>query len=295
MRTLLRRIVIVVAAVAAAALVLSAVGAAMFKGTPAWYRATVDHRPSDAEREQLAHAAESEMIEAQNWAATVRADAQRAQRTSTSSPARAGGSHVIAFADAELNALFDKWSTLYGWRDKYAQYLEDPRVICKGDLLILAGRMKEIGAVASFQFRPHLDDAGRLRLDLVRVTGGRLPLPEGVWVKWRDPIVDSARRNMPSWQARAAVDASGSANFPMMAATLSRLLFAVAERKSAEPVLFLPLAGERDSVPVKVADVSVETGKLTLVVEPLAGAERTALVERVKSAASEPNARAAGN
>ena len=50
---------------------------------------------------------------------------------------------------------------LYGWRDKYAEYLEDPRVILQNDRLILAGRMRELGgAVASFQFRPHLD-AGR--------------------------------------------------------------------------------------------------------------------------------------
>ena len=46
-----------------------------------------------------------------------------------------------------------------------------------------------------------------------------------------------------------------------MAATFSRLLFAVAESTPAEPVLFLPLAGERDSVPVKVANVAVETGQ----------------------------------
>jgi hypothetical protein len=299
MRKFIRRSLIGLAAVVAAGVVLSAVGAAMFKGTPAWYRATVDAKPTEAQREQLAHAAENKMIEAQNWAATVRADAQRAQRAvaagggPSTSAARAESSHVIAFTDAELNALFDKWSTLYGWRDNYAAYLEDPRIVLRDDRLIFAGRLRELGAVASFQFRPHRDDAGQLKLDLVRVSGGRLPLPEGVWVKWRDQIVDSARKNMPAWRARANVDPSGAANFPMMAATLSRLLFAVAERRAAEPVLFLPLAGQRDSVPVKVADVAVETGKLTLVVEPLSPAERVALLERVRTESS-ANARAAG-
>ena len=283
MRNLLRKILIALAAVLAAVIVLSVVGIAMFKGTPAWYRVAAGDRPSDAQREQLARAAENKMIEAQNWAATLRADAQRAQYATTATTARAGASHVIEFSDRELNALFDKWSVLYGWRDKYSDYLESPRVILQNDRLILAGRMRELGAVASFHFRPQLDGAGKLRLDLVRVTGGKLPLPEGAWSKWRDQIVGSARKNLPMWRAQARLDSSGAANFPAMAATLSRLLFAVAERQPAEPVLFLPLAGERDSVPVKVAGVAVETGKLTLVVEPMTPAERLALLQRIRT------------
>jgi len=301
MRKALRKILIGLAAVLAAAIVLSLVGVAMFRGTPAWYRVADGDRPTDAQREQLARAAENKMIEAQNWAATVRADAQRAQRateSTTTAPvtARAQASHVIEFSDRELNALFDKWSVLHGWRDAYAGYLEDPRVILQDDRLILAGRMRELGgAVASFQFRPHLDQAtGKLRLDIVRVTGGKLPMPEGAWAKWRDKIVNSTREHLPEWRAQARIDASGAANFPAMAATLSRLLFAVAERQPAEPVLFLPLAGERDSVPVKVADVAVETGKLTLVVEPMSPAERVALLERIRSPQSK-DAQASGH
>jgi len=154
--------------------------------------------------------------------------------------------------------------------------------------------MKELGAVASFQFRPQLDAAGKLRLDLVRVTGGKLPLPEGAWANWRDQIVDATRKNVPKWRAQARIDSSGAANFPAMAATLSRLLFAVAEKHPTEPVLFLPLAGERDSVPVKVARVAVETGKLTLTVEPMSPAERAALLERIRTA-GDGDAQAAGN
>jgi uncharacterized protein YpmS len=283
MKNVLRKVLIGLAAVLAAAIVLSVVGIAMFKGTPTWYSDAAGDRPTDAQREQLARAAENKMIDAQNWAATLRADAQRSQYATTATTARAEASHVIEFSDRELNALFDKWSVLYGWRDKYAEYLEDPRVILKNDRLILAGRMKELGAVASIQFRPQLDAQGKLRLDLVRVTGGKLPLPEAAWVKWRDVIVDATRKNLPSWRAQAKIDSSGAANFSAMAATLSRLLFAVAARQPAEPVLFLPLAGEKDSVPVKVANVAVETGKLTLTVEPLTPAERAALLQRIRT------------
>jgi hypothetical protein len=298
MKNVVRKILTGFAAVLAAVVVLSLIGIAMFRGTPAWYRVAAGDRPTDAQREQLARAAENKMIEAQNWAATVRADAQRAQRAATTAPAtaRAGASHVIEFSDRELNALFDKWSVLHGWRDAYAAYLDDPRVILQDDRLILAGRMRELGgAVASFQFRPHLDDAtGKLRLDIVRVTGGKLPMPESAWAKWRDKIVASTRENLPRWRAQARIDASGAANFPAMAATLSRMLFAVAEKKPAEPVLFLPLAGDGESVPVKVADVAVETGKLTLVVEPMTAAERVALLERIRTPQSN-DAQASGN
>jgi hypothetical protein len=287
MRKAVRKILIGFAAVVAAVIVLSLIGVAMFRGTPAWYRVADGDRPTAAQREQLARAAENKMIEAQNWAATVRADAQRAQRAGTTAPAtaRAQASHVIEFSDRELNALFDKWSVLHGWRDAYADHLDDPRVILQDDRLILAGRMRELGgAVASFQFRPHLDDAtGKLRLDIVRVTGGKLPMPESAWARWRDQIVKSTREHLPAWRAKARIDASGAANFPAMAATLSRLLFDVAEKQPAEPVLFLPLAGDGESVPVKVADVAVETGKLTLVVEPMTPAERVALLQRIRT------------
>jgi len=294
MTKVFRKILIGLAAVLAAVIVLSVIGIAMFKGTPAWYSDAAGNRPSAAQREQLARAAENKMIGAQNWAATLRADAQRAQHATTTTTARAESSHVIEFSDQELNALFDKWSVLYGWRDKYAAYLEDPRIILQNDRLILAGRMKELGAVASFQFRPQLDAGGKLRLDLVRVTGGKLPLPEGAWVKWRNQIVEGTRKNLPMWRAQARIDSTGAANFPAMATTLSRLLFAVAEKQPAEPVLFLPLADAGDSVPVKVANVALETGKLTLTVEPMTPVERAALLQRIRTAQG-GDAQASGN
>jgi len=47
-------------------------------------------------------------------------------------------------------------------------------------------------------------------------------------------------------------------------------------------------------VPVKVARVAVETGKLTLTVEPMSPAERAALLDRIRATADR-DARAAGN
>ena len=57
-----------------------------------------------------------------------------------------------------------------------------------------------------------------------------MPLPDAMWVKWRDQIVASLHRNLPQWRERE-IDADGAANFPAMAATLSQLLFNVADKR----------------------------------------------------------------
>src|SRR5207249_1511689 len=188
-------------------------------------------------------------------------------------------SHLIEFTQGELDALLDKWSTLYNWRDKYDEFLEDPQVVLRDGRLILAARVKDLGAVASFQFHPSVDDRGQLHLDLARVAGGRLPLPDAVWRPWRDKIVASLRRRMPQWQTEARIDDAGSANFPAMAATLSRLLFASADRSPADPTLFLPLVDRGQAVPVRVVAVHVTDEKLTLLVEPLTAEQRLALLD----------------
>jgi hypothetical protein len=290
MTRLVRRSLLVLSLLVAVLAVLSAVGVTLFKGTPDFYRP----RPAQtaAQRETSAQAAENKIIDARNWAALLRADQTRAavarQQGSTTIPAaRAESSHLIEFSQAELDALMDKWSTLYNWREKYDAYVEDPQVILRDGKLILAARVKDLGAVASFQFAPSVDAQGKLHLDLVRVAGGRLPLPDAVWAHWRDQVVQSLRRQMPQWRQGARIDSAGSANFPAMAATLSRLLFATADRKAAEPILFLPLAEHAQAVPVKVAEVRITDDKLTLLVEPLSADERLVLLDRIRASDSQ--------
>jgi hypothetical protein len=302
MKKWLKRTLLLVALVLAVVLLLSGVAVSLFHGTPAWYEpgSAWGGPAGKGEAEQLARSAENKLIDAQNWGAAVVADARRA-RAATRSATRPGGttpapraaeSHEIAFSQDELNALFDKWSTAYGWRDKYSAYLDDPRIVLHEGKLILAGRLKELGAIASFQFRPSVDASGRLRLDLVRVTGGRLPLPDVVWVKWRDQIAAALRQRMPQWRAEAKIDPTGAANTAAMAATFSQLFFAVADGQAAEPVLFMPLIDRGQSVPVRVTAVSVSDDKLTLRAEPLTPAQRAALLEHIKSAPASPVAQA---
>ncbi len=260
---------------------LSGVMVALFKGEPQWYHAPA--LPAQ-QKETLARDAENKLIDAQNWAALLRADAVRAQRAATAPAPRAQNSHVIELTQDELNSLFEKWSAIYGWQSKYGEFLEDPRLILHDGKLIFAGRMKEIGAVGSFQFLPQVDDSGRLHLDLVRVMGGRLPLPDAVWSAWRDKLIQSLRGHVPAWRATAKIDpATGAANLSAVQIALSRVLIAAFERKPADGVLFLPIADRGEAIAVRISQVQVEEGKITLLVLPLSVPERSALLTRLRT------------
>lgn len=323
MRKPFKRSLLVLGLLVACAAILSVVGVTLFRGTPDWYGGGGGGNapaPTAAQREEFARAAENKLVAAQNWAAELHAGNVRANRAavaaggtaataagagSTSAPAtKPGGhtttaaaaadAHLIEFSQEELNSLFDKWSVLYGWREKYSEVLEEPRVVLRDGRLILAGRLRELGgAVASFQFQPAVDADGRLRMDLVRVTGGKLPLPDAAWTKWRDQVVTSLRGNLPAWRSGARIDPAGAANSSLMAATMSQLVLNTAERRASEPVVFLPLAGRGQAVPVRVADIAVAEGKLTMVVEPLTAPQRAELVSRVR-APQAAGARASG-
>jgi hypothetical protein len=288
MKTWAKRSLISVGVLIVLCVIVVALLFSMFRGTPQWYRAV---KISAAEREKFAHSAENKLISAQNWAQEIVADGARSahhragtNNSSSAATTRATRSHEITFSEAELNALLDKWSTIYGWGDRISEYLQDPQIVLNDGRLILAGKLTQIGAVTSFQFHPAIDANGQLHLDLVRVTAGRLPLPDAVWTGWQDRIVAALKRRIPQWQAQAQIDSSGAANFPAIAVTLSRLVFDVANHQPANPILFLPLAGQsRSAVPVRVTRAQIDDGKLTLDVATLSPAERADLLARIKS------------
>jgi hypothetical protein len=287
MRKWTRRGLIFIGFVLAIVLLLSAVGVHMFHATPEWYQPRAASAIPAAQREQLARGAENKLIDAQNWAAELRADQVRTARAVESGAAppatRASSSRLFVLSQDELNALFDKWSALYGWSNKYSEFVEDPALILRDGRLILAAKVKDLGAVASFQFRPQMDANGKLRLDLVKVTGGTLPLPNALWTGYRDQLAQSVRRHLPDWRQRARIDPSGAANESAMAAQMGRLFLNMAQNQPADPIIFLPLVERGQSVPVRVKDARVEDGALKLAAEPLTAEERAALLARIRS------------
>ena len=209
--------------------------------------------------------------------------AARAQQNGGATPTtRAAGSFVVEFSQDEINALFEKWSVLYGWGEKYREFVEEPEIVLRDGRLILAGKVRSFGAVLSVQFSPSMDNAGQLRLELAEVAGGRLPLPDAMWRSYRSSIESALRRRMSAWRAQAKIDASGAANAPAMDATMAQLFFHTMRNEPADPVLFLPLAEGGDSVPVKLRGVQVDDGKLSLAVVPMTTQERRSLLERIR-------------
>ncbi len=285
MRRWLKRLLLIVALLLALGALLSGIGFTLFRSTPGWYGSRAKN--TAAQLQQLAQQAENKLIDAQNWAAELRADAVRAARASqqgaTEPATRAADSHIVEFTQDELNALFDKWSVLYGWQQHYGKYLNDPAVILHDGKLILAANVTDVGSIVSVQFRPHMEADGKLRVTLASVAGGNLPLPDAIWKKYRQSLESALQRKLPAWRQQAKISLTGAANQSAMAATMGELFTHVMRREPAEPILFLPLADGGDSVPVRLTDVEIDEGKLTLAVVPLTPAERVAFLSRIKS------------
>jgi len=267
--------------------VLSGVGLTLFRSAPAWYAARVAR--SAQQQQQLAASAENKLIVAQNWAAELHADAVRAAHaaeTGAKRPTtRAADSNVIEFTQDELNALFEKWSVLYGWADHYRQFVDDPAIVLRDGRLIFAGNMQSIGTIVSVQFRPQIDATGSLRLDLAEVDAGKLPLPDSVWTSQRKKLEGAIARRLPQLKQEAKINAAGAANSPALQAMTAELFFHVMRHEPADPVLFLPLADGADSMPVRIKEIEVDDGKLLLSVVPLTPAERAALLDKIRTEA----------
>ena len=281
-----RRSLAALGVLVAGAVVLLIVGLMLFHAAPDWYHPVA---MDAASRERLASSAENKLIDAQNWAAELRADEVRQARAAASGAAtipatRAAGAKVVELREDEINALLDKWSQLNGWDRQYGRYVESPVVILRDGLLIVAGKIKDLGAVASFQFRPQIDEDGKLRLEMVKATAGRLPLPQAFWTPYCERVADSVRENLPQWRASARIEPSGAANQSAMAVTMGRLFLNVANDLPAQPVVFLPLVEHGESVPVRLREVSIGDGTIELSVEPLVPAERAELLARIRSA-----------
>jgi hypothetical protein len=269
MRLWPKRILTALAILLFGAIVFSSVGIMLYKATPAWYS-----HPIPADRaDHAAQQAESVLTRTTNWAAMLNGDAVRAslaQQSHTPAPAsRVADSIEINFTEEQLNALLEKWSTLYGWRARYRQFISDPRIILRDDRLILAANVKDFGAILSFHFAPSLDDRRQLRFDLVRVMGGKLPLPAAVWESHKTRIIVALLRQMPLWRTSARIDPQGAANPPAMFHTLARMVLHSANHQPAGPILFLPRLEGDKSVPVQLTDLKLQDRALTLSVRRL--------------------------
>src|SRR3954463_14644492 len=192
-RKWLTRLLLGVAIVLVAVLVTVVVLWRMVRSRPDFYRIVA------LPREQIEAAAQSatnKFATIQNQAARLRAgsSARNSREGASEAAVPAGGSKndsagapttspdsiSVTFTDTELNAFFEKWSNFHNWKGSYEQYFADPVVILKDGRIILAGKLKDADLIASLHFEPKITPEGQLDLQLVRILGGSLPLPESL-------------------------------------------------------------------------------------------------------------------
>lgn len=269
----LRRTLLVVAILLTVVIGGALVALYLVRAEPAFYH------PVELTAEQREAAAQR----ATNKLATIQNQAARLHAASNTRPTVNPDEITVSFTADELNSFFEKWSNFQNWKASYEPYLDDPVVILQDGRIILAGRVKELNLVASIHFEPKIDENGQLDLELVRLLGGRLPLPESMVGTYKDRLVGSLRQKLPHWQANADIDANGAANPSAITASATELLFHVLNHEPAEPVLYLPVMAQKGSVPVRISDVRIEKETLTLRVKPMTRQQQVALIERIRS------------
>ena len=73
-------------------------------------------------------------------------------------PSAEPGATTFSFTDDELNALFNKWAELHGWKDVMSRFVEDPMIVLQNGRIIFAGKvsLKNVDTVVSVHLRRRL-------------------------------------------------------------------------------------------------------------------------------------------
>jgi hypothetical protein len=275
--TWLKRVVIVLTLAMVAGAITFAY---LLRRAPSWY-ARLDL--TEEQRKEFARTAQNKLLDAREFAASARAEEARSA-TNPTAVRTPTTPRVVTFSQEEINALIDRWSGLNAWRSEYEKMVRDPAIIFHRDHVIIAGLVKDFGAVVSLHFDASVTPDGQLNMKLDRVLGGNLPMPESMYANYRDKLVTKLKEKLPGWQRGAQLDANGTANDDALAAGLGRLFLASLRGQPSDPYLFLPMQplGE-GSIPMKVTNFDVADGEISLTIVPLTATERRQLVDRLKT------------
>jgi hypothetical protein len=246
---------------------------------------------SAAEREAAAKRLELEklpqLLNLANQAQANAASAHRAESRGEAVPPAATrpiAPVTVTFSQDEINASL--WKQVERYKSSYERYVKDPYVSLEDGTITLMGSVPEYGRVASASFEPRVDENGMLRCDLSSLKLGSLPLPESVLSKHRQKVENALRSRLPAWQNNADIGPTGVINADGRAAALGQLVLRILNHQSSPAVVFLPKdvqkMSEKGSVPVKLTNVGVEKGALTITIEPMTAPERAALLAKIR-------------
>jgi hypothetical protein len=255
--------------------VASAIGYRMLHGQPAWYTHGV---PDSGEREQMARRVEDKLTNATSWSQSVWLAKQHAQAApkSAAQPPPANNPLEISLTEAEINAFISKWDQLPIISGKMAAVLSDPQVSLEDGRLIVAASVKDLDTVVSVHLAPRVDSQGMLHLDVEKVMGGQLPLPQAVWDAYAKRLAGKIERDLIKSDQAPQLLPDGSANPAMVDTVLGKMLLHFLNGQPADPVVFLkvPVDNRLRNLPVKITRAEIADKTLTMRFEPLDADEK---------------------
>jgi uncharacterized protein YpmS len=198
---------------------------------------------------------------------------------------------TVTFTQDELNAFLWKSLDTYKWRyhiegpGPWEKYIKDPYISLESGELVLMGTIPEFGRIASIYFKPQIDDKGLLRCDLDRIRVGNLPFPEAMLAKHKAKITSALDIRLPAWQANAKMEPNGAANADASAAATGQFALQLLTHQPSPAVLFLPRQFDKpskDFIPLRITQLAVDQGNLTLTVQPMDAQGRAALLDKIR-------------
>ncbi len=254
------------------------------RSRPDWYPVQL---LDQAARSAAARSVEDKLIGVQHWAQDTNAN-ERNQKGGIGPdspgyiPAPAPVKR-ISFSEAELNAFFLQWDGAMHWKDRYSQFVEDPVLALADSRIILGANVKDLDTFVSVHFEPSLDPDGKLRLTLVRVMGGKLPLPRVFWNGYRQRLIDAMTAKVAQSQKGARLADDGSMNHDAVVAEMNKLLLHALNDEPADPVLFLRHDNSHNNaMPVKLTNVMIVDKTIDLTVVPLSIDQRKNLLRHIR-------------
>ncbi len=278
MRRWLKRIGIVLGMLAGLVLTVSAVIAYRASQVPGWY-AQARSGPRVASRHSV-----DKLNVMQNWAQAARAG------DVDSKPAADKRYTSVDFDADDINDIIAAWGGAAELKDKIEAHVKDIRVRLEDDRIIIAGESVEYGKIVSVIIRPGQGADGYATLTLAGIRVGEMDMPL-VSLDSQQKKLSGALATLGSRQRdRLAIDDRGAASLETVSLYYTTLVADLLSGRSPDAYTFVALyqhpRSDHNALATRVRDIKLKSGKLTVTLELLTPAQRTAFLDRLRERTS---------
>jgi hypothetical protein len=250
------------------------------KRKPTWYRPLAF---GSREMEAAANRAVNKVIQLHNLAdqAASRETSKQWRQSHGAASLPALPPLTVTFTQEELTAFLARWMDMNaGVNAKVDRYITGPQFLIADGQIKFACRINELDQLGVLRVVPSVDDKGMLRLEIVAVSAGSLPLPESFVQKQLAPAEKALRQWLPAWQTAAKIGPEG-ANLDAVKAALTESLLRALHHEVTPAMLFMPIDGHK-AVPMKLTNIALGEGTITLTVDPLTEEDRKTALKNLR-------------